>query len=193
MKKGNHRIGSKQFFTMSVLAVSVLGLIIVTSAAQKPTNTHSDASGSSYSCSRNPDISLVGNPVGKRQGVEYTLKITNNDKHNPEVKDHCSGDGYVIRTVLPRGWNSTIQSRRNTKFVFLNEGETENVSVTVTPSNNAENDNYEISVKVINYEQNNDTADASISLNYKVTGNKNNNTGSGTKNTGNTGSNNSSL
>jgi hypothetical protein len=73
MAKSKFRLNSKQFFTLTVLSVLALGLITVTIAVQKPTNTKSNASGA---CSYVPQYRLIDS-VDYPNSVQYILRARN--------------------------------------------------------------------------------------------------------------------
>ncbi len=84
-KQKSSRISSNQFFTITVLAVSVLGLIFITSAAQKPTNTNSDAS---Y-CGVKPTWKFI-DTTDYPTSVVYHLRLVNN----------CPGaKNYILKVI----------------------------------------------------------------------------------------------
>ena len=74
MAKGKFRLNSKQFFTISVLSVMVLGLIVLTGAVQQKTNTQSDASG----CNRAPTIRVTNQTRLGTDFILYHLDVINN-------------------------------------------------------------------------------------------------------------------
>jgi hypothetical protein len=94
--KSKFKLNSKQFFTLTLLSVMALGLIVVTMAVQKPTNTHSDAAGI---CSVVPAIRLLDSKDSSNS-VTYNLRIKNN---NP---DSCTRITYGLKvTGLSDRWD----------------------------------------------------------------------------------------
>lgn len=167
MAKGPHRLGSKQFFTMSVLAVSVLGLIVVTGAALKPTNTQSDASGG-YSCSKNPELALDGKPIGGSTSVTYIVRVTNRDSHNKNVRDNCLPDTYKFKVDAPRGWKVTPLAQDRLGQITLSEGQSDGVFLTIERPKGEKKGEYYVNFGIYNLRHDDKTNDASINLKYTV-------------------------
>ena len=75
------RLNSKQFFSMVVLSVSLLGLMLFSAASLTQTNTESSAQG----CEKNPSLKLEYTE-GEKYSVIYYLRLTNNCKSEKDFK-----------------------------------------------------------------------------------------------------------
>lgn len=74
MAKGRVHLGSKNFFTLVVLSVSVLGLMFVTQAAQQRTSTESDAA---RGCTSKAPLLKPIDTTRSKNYVVYKYTITN--------------------------------------------------------------------------------------------------------------------
>lgn len=151
-KYKSSRFSSKQFFTMTVLAVSALGLIFVTSAAQKPTNTQSDAAGG---CIMKPQVKYVSSE-SHPDSVNYTLRVWNDSAASCDKVLK-----YVSVSKPPSGWQMMYSNHVNegegfssdyTSYYFFDDlvpQQKHTVKLEVIPLNqNIKNGTYYLPVKV---------------------------------------------
>ena len=162
---------SKSFFNIVVLSVASLGLLVTTFALQNKTTTQSNASGAKYSCTKKPEIKLVATQ-NLADSVRYTLEVKNNDNHNPNNQSECKKDTYKIKANLPENWKVKMESDQNgySNLLGIREGFSERISLTISPTQTSAEEKYNLTIKAINLNQNEDT-NGSIALIYNLTEN----------------------